>query len=164
MAQSKAWELEDYCVQRLTGPLADRAMAQAGVIARVLCGAEYAVFLSLFPPGTTPRGWSAARRFQPDHALRGVCVLDEGRAPRGAPSRRFQSSGPCFRAPTGGVPPALIRAAFAALRPRRVQPLKAAGPSAGGRLPEASRERGCEPRPRAPHLLHLENASRSAPH
>jgi hypothetical protein len=32
-----------------------------------------------------------------------------------------------------------------------VQPLKAAGRRAGGRFPEASRERGYEPRPQAPH-------------
>ncbi len=45
----------------------------------------------------------------------------------------------------------LIRAASAALRPRRVQPSKAAGHNAGGRLARASRGRGYESRPRAPH-------------
>ena len=44
-----------------------------------------------------------------------------------------------------------IRAASAALRRRRVQPLKAAGRNAGGRLARASRVRGYESRPRAPH-------------
>ena len=46
----------------------------------------------------------------------------------------------------------LIQAAFAALRPRRVQPFKAAPRSGSGRRPEASRARGYEPRPRAPPL------------
>ena len=44
-----------------------------------------------------------------------------------------------------------IRAASAALRRRRVQPLKAAGHNAGGRLARASRGWGYESRPRAPH-------------
>jgi hypothetical protein len=44
-----------------------------------------------------------------------------------------------------------IRAASAALRRRRVQPLKAAGRNAGGRLARASRGWGYESRPRAPH-------------
>jgi hypothetical protein len=45
----------------------------------------------------------------------------------------------------------LIRRAFALLHPNRVQPSKAAPPSGGGRGPKASRARGDEPRPRAPH-------------
>ena len=118
---------------------------------------------SRFFPSNKPREWSAARRFQPDHALRGVCVLGEGRAPRGAPSRLFcprdRASG-CRRV---GSSPALIRAAFAALRPHRVQPSKAAGPRAGGRLPEASRERGYEPRPQAPHPLPLSERLMTTP-
>jgi len=40
-----------------------------------------------------------------------------------------------------------IQAAFAALRPRRVQPLKAAPRSWSGRRPGASRRRGCETTP-----------------
>ena len=46
----------------------------------------------------------------------------------------------------------LIQAAFAALRQLRVQPSKADPRSGAGRLPEASRERGYEPRPQAPRL------------
>ena len=68
----------------------------------------------------------------------------------GAPSRLFcpwdRTSG-CGR---GAFAP-LIRQAFAHLHPHRVQPFKAAGRSASGRLPRASRVRGYEPRPRAPH-------------
>ncbi len=75
----------------------------------------------------------------------------DGGAPLGAPLRRFLSPGPCFRARTGGLSPSPIRAAFAALHPRRVQPLKAAPHSRGGRRPEASRCRGYEPQQQAPH-------------
>ena len=45
----------------------------------------------------------------------------------------------------------LIRAASAALRRRRVQPFKAAGHNAGGRLARASRVPAYEADPRAPH-------------
>jgi hypothetical protein len=44
-----------------------------------------------------------------------------------------------------------IRQAFARLRPRRVQPSKAVPHSRDGRRPRASRGRGYEPRPQAPH-------------
>ena len=44
-----------------------------------------------------------------------------------------------------------IQAASAALRRRRVQPSKAAGRNAGGRLARASRGWGYESHPRAPH-------------
>ena len=44
-----------------------------------------------------------------------------------------------------------IRAAFAALRPCRVQPLKAVPHSGDGRRPEASRSCGYKPQQRAPH-------------
>jgi len=47
--------------------------------------------------------------------------------------------------------PSPIQAAFAALRPCRVQPSKAAPHSRGGRRPEASRCRGYEPQQQAPH-------------
>ena len=99
--------------------------------ARILCGAGYAVTspgcrrAPLSPLGQ-PRGWSVARRIHSIRAWRSAGVSDETRAPRGAPSRRFQSPGPCFRARRGRCSPALIRAAFAALHPRRVQPFKAA--------------------------------------
>jgi hypothetical protein len=44
---------------------------------------------------------------------------DRRASPSDAPPRRLRTSGPCFRART------IIQAAFAALRPVRVQPLKA---------------------------------------
>src|SRR5581483_10142046 len=74
-----------------------------------------------------------------------------GASPSGAPPAAFLSPGPCFRARMGGLPPSLIRAAFAALPPHRVQPLKAVPPSGDGRLPEASRRCACEAHLRAPH-------------
>ena len=56
-----------------------------------------------------------------------------------------------FRVRDGGLFAPFIQQASARFRPHRVQPSKAAGRRAGGRLPEASRERGYEPRPQAPH-------------
>jgi hypothetical protein len=66
--------------------------------------------------------------------------------------RRFRSPAPFFRAGRRGRAHSapLIRRASARLRSRRVQPLKADPPSGAGRLAGASRERGYEPRPRAP--------------
>jgi hypothetical protein len=57
----------------------------------------------------------------------------------------------------------LVRAAPATLRVPRIQPLKAARHSAGGRLAGASRARGYEPRPQAPHLPHVQRASAERP-
>ena len=56
---------------------------------------------------------------------------------------------------TGRLPPPLLT--------RRVQPLKAAGRNAGGRLAGASRVRGYEPRPQAPPLPHVQRASAERP-
>ncbi len=61
-------------------------------------------------------------------------------SPRGRASGRRQGH--------NGAP---VWQAFARLRPHRVQPLKAEPRSGPGRLPEASRVRGYEPRPQAPH-------------
>src|SRR5665647_3722707 len=81
------------------------------------------------------------------HALRGVCASGETRAPRGAPSRRFLSPGPRFLNP-----------AFA-LRPIQRAPRGAAvvppDPGTG-----ASRVRGYESRPQAPHLGSILETSR----
>ena len=54
-------------------------------------------------------------------------------------------------------------AAPATLRVPRIQPLKAARHSAGGRLAGASRVRGYEPRPQAPPLPHVQRASAERP-
>jgi hypothetical protein len=53
--------------------------------------------------------------------------------------------------------------ASARLRPHRVQPSKAAGRRAGGRLPRASRVRGYEPRPQAPHPTPLSERLMTTP-
>src|SRR5665647_1712957 len=98
------------------------------------------------------REWSAERRHQQSCALRRRRVLRSTRSPLGAPPAAFLSPAPCFRARDGGLVPALIRAAFAALRPRRVQPFKADPLSRAGRLPEASRCRGYKPQQQAPPL------------
>jgi hypothetical protein len=121
-------------------------------------------------------------------ALGGAGALGEGRAPRGAPLAAILSPRHCAselrRGPHG--PP--IRAASAALRRRRVQPLKAAGRNASGRfsrgLPNvrlrtspagaaqaAPGEPGSARTEAVPHLrhrlfgplLHFRIASRSAP-
>ena len=56
-----------------------------------------------------------------------------------------------------------IRPAFARLRPRLVQPFKAVPLSRDGRLPGASRRRGYEPRPQAPHPLPLSERLMTTP-
>ena len=74
----------------------------------------------------------------------------DGGAPLGAPLRRFQSRGPCFRARTGGIPlpdPGSFRRPSCAPRPT----IKGSPHSRGGRRPEASRCRGYEPQQQAPH-------------
>ena len=106
--------------------------------------------------------WSAERRTISFRLAAGARFAKRARHSalhRGVFCPRGRASGR-GRGPRG--PP--IRAAFAALRPRRVQPSKADPRSGAGRRPRASRVRGCEPRPRAPHLPHFKNASRSAPH
>jgi hypothetical protein len=144
--------------------------ARACVIAPILGGAGYAVFhprrsgAFLLPPAYSE---GVERRVAPI-----LAALSEARArpaktraPRGAPLAAFLSLAPCFRSGrgkalrlprAGRLPPPLAS--------RHVQPFKAAGLSAGGRLARASRGCACEARPRAPHLPHSENASRSAPH
>ena len=62
----------------------------------------------------------------------------------------------CPRGRASGRGPCVIRPAFACLHPSRPAD-KAAEPRSGpGRLPEASRVRGCEPRPQAPHPTPLQ--------
>jgi hypothetical protein len=73
-------------------------------------------------------------------------------APRGAPPAAFLSPAPCFRgAHLAGFDTRKSGAASATRCRSIVQPLKAAGHSAGGRLAEASRPCGYEPQRRAPH-------------
>ena len=70
------------------------------------------------------RGTPGGRRSRPTRLARRVASVDGG-APPGAPLRRFLAPGLCFRARKDRCSPALIRAPFAALHPRRVQPFKA---------------------------------------
>ena len=81
------------------------------------------------PLGAPPGQACAVRAYLPAISVPGAVTSGRGRGPAGPP----------------------IRQAFARLRPRRVQPVKAAPRSRGGRRPEASRGRGYEPRPQAPH-------------
>ena len=158
-----------------------RVRAKARLIAPILCGAGAPTGCRACPisgtqePFLAPRCGAlpvASRESEGNGAPSGApsvfppCggrALCEARSPLGAPSRLFCPRGRASgrgRGPCG--PP--IRAAFAALRPRRVQPSKADPRSGAGRRPRASRVRGCEPHPRAPHLPHFRIASRSAPH
>ena len=102
------------------------------------------------PPPHKARGRSAKRRYLlsvlPRPSFRGT------RAPLGAPLWRLLAPGSVLPGGDRARSP-LIQAALAALRPSPVQPLKAAGRSAGGRQAGASRARGNVPRPRAPPLL-----------
>jgi hypothetical protein len=102
------------------------------------------------PLGRSLRGWNAARRILGRSTPCEACASwRRTRAPRRSMAA-FLSPGPCFRAPTDGSSPPLS-GDLRLLRRRLVQPSKAAGPSAGGRLPGTSRRWGYEPRPRAPH-------------
>jgi len=124
---------------------------RACIIARILCGAGYAVvFISLWK---TARGWSAGWRYL------SVCRLIGGaRLAIGALALRRSTCGgfwrprPRFRAetePPSGPP--IRRGSRRAFVPAACSPWHgAAGPRAGGRLCGASRERACEARPRAP--------------
>src|SRR6185437_1252989 len=82
----------------------------------------------------------------------GVGASGETRAPLGAPSRLFCPRGRSSGRRPGRLSAHPIRQTFARLRPRRVQSLKTVPRSRDGRLPEASRERGYESRPQAPHF------------
>ena len=64
----------------------------------------------------------------------------------------FCPRGRSFRAGAGASWPPFSRPAFASLGTRLVQPSKADPRSGTGRRPEASRVRGYELRPQAPHL------------
>ena len=127
-------------------------------------GAGYAVVPSplsgaLFVPLEKSRGWSAVRRCRYPSCR---TLLRKVRAPLGAPPG--QACAVRAYLPAISVPGAVTSgrgrgpsrapdpAGFPRLRPRRVQPVKAAPRIRGGRRPEASRGRGYEPRPQAPHL------------
>jgi hypothetical protein len=132
-------------------------------------------------PGSRPRtksarGWSAERRDHQPLALQ-TClrrlrrpVCDEprltliGAPPSGAPPAAFLSPAPCFRSGRGCA----LRAPLAGRLPpplasRHVQPFKAAGPSAGGRLAGASRSCGYKPQQRAPPPPHVRQCPAERP-
>jgi hypothetical protein len=106
---------------------------------------------SLFHSGREARGDGAPRGARIVRACgAGASCAEDARAPWRSVAA-FLSPAPCFPARNGRLLAFLIRAASAALRSRHVQPFRAAGLSAGGRLARASRARGYEPRSRAPH-------------
>jgi hypothetical protein len=109
-------------------------------------GAEFS--LPLFAPAQSARGWSAGRRNHSFSAFR-QARLGARRLP--ALHRGFSVPGAVTSGRGREGSPSPIRQAFARLRPRRVQPLKAVPHSRDGRRPRASRGRGYEPRPQAPH-------------
>ena len=99
------------------------------------------VFASL-PSPAEAREWSAVRRNQRVQRLAALTCLCDRHVRHTALHRRLFC--PRDRASGRGH---LIQAAFAALHPRLVQPLKAAPRSWSGRRPGASRRRGCETTP-----------------
>ena len=99
------------------------------------------VFASL-PSPAEAREWSAVRRNQQVQRLAALTCLCDRHVRHTALHRRLFC--PRDRASGRGH---LIQAAFAALHPRLVQPLKAAPRSWSGRRPGASRRRGCETTP-----------------
>ena len=128
-------------------------------IARILCGAGCAVVFRKAPAqdarGGAPKGAI--------HFRLAAGTLCEGRSPSGAPRVAISVPGAVASGRGRGPPGPPIRQAFARLRPRRVQPFKAVPRSGDGRLPEASRVRGYEPRPQAPPLPHVQRASAERP-
>ena len=114
------------------------------------------------------RGWSTERRVQPPAGLStkraAPLLLKAGASPSEAPPRLFRPRRPCFRMGdpegfwllrSGRLPPPFVT--------RRVQPLRAVGHNADGRLAGASRRRGYEPRPRAPHPIPLSERLMTTP-
>ena len=124
---------------------------RASIIVPVICGAGYAGFH--FAPLTNER---AERReaHSTNQRLSASHPITLGASPLDASLRRLCASEPYFRGRTGPLGP-LIPAASAAVHPSLVQPLKAAPRSWSGRLPEASRTCGYEPRAQAPHPVPL---------
>jgi hypothetical protein len=110
-------------------PTTDSNLKQPSVIARIFLPAPGAPVFS-FPSQT--RDGAERRKAHPEMAVsakHGACLALLREATRHARlsalhMRRFCASGPYFRGRTGAVGP-LIPAAFAAVRPARVQPLKA---------------------------------------
>jgi hypothetical protein len=138
-------------------PCASSVESQACAIARILCGAGCAVVsprrggVFVIPrkregaERQKARPFSSAaplrRRGRPSALHLRLCIA----------SRWARGTGPGTVLPgADGAPRLRIQATFAALRPCRVQPSKAAGLCAGGRRPKASRGRGYEPHPQAP--------------
>ena len=129
------------------------ARASQRSAARILCRGAGDACLP-FPrgsgesPPTNVEG--AERREALPYPYRAALLAKRGRL--SALHRGFSVPAPCFRARTraGSAARAAWEEASALLsRPR--EPSRAGPPSAPGRLAGASRERGYEPRPRAPH-------------
>jgi hypothetical protein len=93
----------------------------------------------------------------------GAGARNAGRAPLGAPSRRFCTPGPRYQGTDGGLFGHLIPEAFVSVRPFPVQPSKADPRSWVGRLPGASRTCACEAQARAPHPVPLSRRLMKAP-
>ncbi len=111
-------------------------------------------------PRANPRAWSAEKAHQQFRACeRGARLAPQTslrslrKRPRDAPASR-RSTAAIFGVGTvlpGADGIALIQAAFAALLPHLVQPLKAAPHSWSGRLTRGLPEMACEAHPQAPH-------------
>ena len=143
--------------------------AKARLIAPILCGAGAPAGCRAYPisgiqePFLAPRcgAWPVP---SPESEGNG--------APSGAPSTSALRRARALRKRARHS--ALHRGDFCSRGPRFLGRGLAASPSPAGSLrsgrnaarsgPRASRVRGCEPRPRAPHLPHFRIASRSAPH
>ena len=135
------------CLFRTAFPVVPNSLSQRSAPVFFVVAPGRPVFLSL----AHAREWSAGWRNQWSSARGADVPLRQARFATRRSIAAFLSPGPCFRARTEGLAANGIQAAFAALHPRHVQPLKAAPRSWSGRRPGASRRRGCEPRPRAPH-------------
>ena len=88
---------------------------------------------------------SAERRYEYIHAISARALNNAERVASRRTATAISHLGTVLPGPDKARGP-LIPAASATVRPHRVQPLKAAPRSWSGRLPEASRTRGYEPR------------------
>src|SRR5882724_12401205 len=124
---------------------------------------------SAWGPPSFPLSLTCVRERSAEKRYVLVCTL-RCRVPCGHAALRRSTCGvfhlgTVFRVRTRELNPSLIQAAFDALHPDRVQPLKAALPSKSGREPKATRISCLRRQGRGRHtLLRQINASRWRPH
>jgi len=118
--------------------------------------------LPLPSPSTNAEGMER-REAHPFNSRLAACASLAKDARPAALHRGFSVPGAALPGADGRAPPSPIRAAFAALHPRRVQPSKAVPHSGDGRRPEASGSGVTSPARRRRTWLHLQDVPRRRP-